>query len=128
MTDDTDNFDGTSRINDTSSTHGTSDTNGANRTNNTNGTNDLLTPQNLGFDPHVLANEMIKVGWFGDSMWEPETAEEYILMAGANPNIAKELPQTGLKIWKAAKFRYEADIARRKFNRPPRKTTKPDPT
>jgi hypothetical protein len=86
-----------------------------------------LTPHNLGFDPHVLANQMIKDGWFGDSMWEPETAEEYILMAAANPNIANELNPKGLKFWRAAKFRFEADMARKKFNRPPRKTTTRDP-
>jgi hypothetical protein len=87
-----------------------------------------LTPHNLGFDPHVLANEMIKAGWFGDSMWNPETAEEYILMAAANPNIVNELPQAGLRFWKAAKFRHDADRAREKFGRPPRKTTKRNPT
>jgi hypothetical protein len=109
-------------------TNRTSDTNGTNRTNNTNHTNEVLTAQNIGFDPHILANEMIKVGWFGDSMRDPETVEEYILMAGANPNIVNELPQAGLKFWRAAKFRYEADMARKKFNRPPRKTMPRDPT
>jgi hypothetical protein len=112
----------------THTTHRTNDSNGTNRTNDVNGTNDVLTAQNLGFDPHTLANDMIKVGWFGDSMWEPETAEEYILMAGANPNIANELPPAGLKFWRAAKFRFEADMARKKFNRPPRKTVPRDPT
>ena len=43
-------------------TNRTNDTNG---TNSTNGTNDVLTPQNLGFDPHALANEMIANNWFG---------------------------------------------------------------
>src|SRR2546430_15489975 len=82
--------------------------------------------QNIGFDIHALANEMIKNGWFGDSMWEPETAEEYILMAAANQNITNELNQKGLKFWRAARFRFEADMARKKFNRPPRKTVPRD--
>jgi len=88
MTDNNSNYQPASDI-----TNRTNDTNG---TNSTNGTNDVLTPQNLGFDPHALANEMIANNWFGQSMWDPETAEEYILMAAANPNIANELNQKGL--------------------------------
>src|SRR5262245_60397593 len=123
MTDDANSYQPTTDI--TDRTH---DTNRTNDTNSRNGPNDVLTPQNLGFDLHALANEMMANNWYGESMWEPEQAEEYVLMAAANPNIANELPQAGLKFWRAAKFRYEADMARKKFNRPPRKLAKRDPT
>src|SRR5262245_16033125 len=107
MTDSTNNYDGTSRINDQNGTKDTTGTNRANRTNSKNGTNEVLTAQNVGFDIHALANQMVKDGWFGGSMLDPGIAEDYILMAAANPNIANELPEAGLRFWRAAKFRYE---------------------
>lgn len=91
----------------------------------TNDDTNNLTPDNLGFDIHDLARGMVTNNWFGQSMWAPETAEDYILTAAANPNIGNELSQAGLRFWKVAKFRYEVDRAREKFGRPPRKTIKP---
>jgi len=52
-------------------------------------------------------------------------AADYIVMAAASPNIANELPQAGLRFWRAAKFQFERDQAREKFGLPPKKATKP---
>jgi hypothetical protein len=102
-------------------------TNDTNRTNGKNDRNEVLTAQNVGFDIHALANQMVKDGWFGGSMSDPGIAEDYILMAAANSNIANELPEAGLRFWRAAKFRYELDRARKKFGRPPREDSTRDP-
>jgi hypothetical protein len=118
MTHDTNNYDGTS---------GTNDPNGINDTNRTNSKNEVLTAQNVGFDIYALANQMVKDEWFGGSMADPKIAEDYILMAAANSNIANELPEAGLRFWRAAKFRYELDRARKMFGRPPREDNMRDP-
>jgi len=102
-------------------------TNDTNRTNGKNDRNEVLTAQNVGFDIHALANQMVKDGWFGGSMSDPGIAEDYILMAAANSNIANELPEAGLRFWRAAKFRYELDRARKMFGRPPREDNMRDP-
>jgi len=127
MSDNTDNrpptantTNGTNDANDTNRTNGT-------RTNNTNQTNEVLTAQNIGFDIHALANRMVKDGWYGETMRDPATVMDYILLAASNPNIANELPETGLRFWRAAKFRYEADRARKMFGQPPREVTTRDP-
>ena len=102
-------------------------TNDTNRTNGKNDRNEVLTAQNVGFDIHALANQMVKDGWFGESMLDPGNAEDYILMAAANANIANELPEAGLRFWRACKFRYELDRARKMFGRPPREDSTRDP-
>ena len=102
-------------------------TNDMNSTHRTNSRNEVLTAQNIGFDIHALANQMVKDKWFGGSMLDPGIAEDYILMAAANPNIANELPEAGLRFWRAAKFRYELDRARKMFGRPPKEDNMRDP-
>jgi hypothetical protein len=102
----------------------TDTTNDTNNNHRTNGAND---PQNLNFDIHALANEMIATKWSALSMYDPEKALDFIVMAAANPNIADELPPKGLAFWRAAKFHFDLDRARAKFGLPARNATRPDP-
>jgi hypothetical protein len=66
---------------------------------------------------------MIEAGWYGQTMADPDVAENYILLAANNVSIANELPEAGFRFWRACKFQYDLDKARKKFGRPPRERT-----
>jgi hypothetical protein len=86
-------------------------------------TSETLTAVSIGFDIHKLANQMVKEEWFGQSMDRADVAEDYIILAAANPDIANESPEAGLRFWRAAKFQHDLDKARKQFNRPAQKGT-----
>lgn len=54
-------------------------------------------------------------------MRDEEKAADYIYMAADNPNVENELPESGVRFWKAAKHEFAVWRARKKFGVPRRR-------
>jgi len=67
---------------------------------------------------HELAKQMEAAGFTGQGMRNPEQARNYIMMAADNPNVEAELPESGIKFWKACCFAYGVWKARTKRGLP----------
>ena len=80
---------------------------------------------NLNFDVHALAKQMVADGWFGQPMSNPEKSEDFILAAADDPEIQAKLPEEAASFWKIARSMYYGDKLRKKFGRPPKPWRKP---
>jgi hypothetical protein len=69
-----------------------------------------------GIGIHELAKTMLDDGFTGQGMRNSQ-AEDYILMAADNPNVERELPESGFKFWQSAAFYFKLFKARKKFGR-----------
>ena len=77
-----------------------------------------MSPNDKEISIHELAKEMEAAGFTGQGMKNPEQAYSYIMMAADNPNVEAELPEPGLKFWKACLFQYRVWQARKKRGLP----------
>jgi hypothetical protein len=53
-----------------------------------------------------LANEMLREGFVGQTMYDRDKSEAYILMAAEDQNVEAKLPPAGFNFWKIAAFQY----------------------
>jgi len=77
-----------------------------------------MNPNDKEISIHMLAKEMEEGGFTGQGMKNPEQAHSYIMMAADNPNVEAELPEPGLKFWKACLFHYRVWQARKRRGLP----------
>jgi hypothetical protein len=62
---------------------------------------------------HKLAKQMVSEGYFGQGLGNEERAEDYILLAAANPNVEEELPPKGFTFWKYCEWQHKVWKARK---------------
>lgn len=61
-------------------------------------------PERLGI--HEWAGRMVAAGYHGQGMKDEDQARIYILMAAEDRNVENELPEAGIRFWKAAIFQF----------------------
>ena len=62
---------------------------------------------------HELAKEMLAQGYQGQGLWDEPKAQNYIILAAANPEVELELPPSGFNFWKACAFHFKIWKARK---------------
>lgn len=77
-----------------------------------------MTANGKEIDIHALAKEMENTGFTGQGMRTPEQAHGYIMLAADNPNVEAELPEGGIRFWKACYYAYRVWQARMKRGLP----------
>jgi hypothetical protein len=70
----------------------------------------------LDFEIHERAKQMLADGYVGQLMNHPN-AEDYILLAAAEPDVESRLPITGFGFWKVCDYKYRVWKARIKLGR-----------
>jgi hypothetical protein len=69
---------------------------------------------------HDLAKQMLAAGFTGQGLWDESKAQDYIIMAAANPEVEQELPPSGFGFWRACHHQFKIWKARRMLGLPER--------
>jgi hypothetical protein len=70
-----------------------------------------------GVNIHDLAKCMLSDGFVGQGMQNPETSEDYILLAADDPDVDSKLPEARRSFWQRAYYHYKVFLARKRFGR-----------